>query len=101
MSDKNLWIVLRVALAGLILAHGWYRFLNGGVEPFGGFLDSKGFKVGEAIAWAITIFEMVAPVLLIVGRYVFPVALVCCFIYAMGIWLVHAQNGWFVVGGGR
>jgi putative oxidoreductase len=40
-------------------------------------------------------------VLLIVGRYVFPVALVCSAIYAMGIWLVHAPNGWFVVGPGR
>lgn len=101
MNDRTLWMILRVTLAGLILAHGWYRCLHGGVAPFGDFLDAKGFVVGDALAWAITIFEMFAPVLLIVGRYVFPVALACSFIYAMGIWLVHAPAGWFVVGAGR
>lgn len=101
MSDKTLWMVLRIVLAGLILAHGWYRCLHGGVAPLGDFLDAKGLKIGDAIAWAITIFEMLAPLSLIVGRYVFPVTLACSFIYAMGIWLVHAPAGWFVVGAGR
>lgn len=101
MSDRTLWLVLRIALAGLILAHGWYRCLNGGVAPFGEFLDAQGFKVGLALAWAVTVFEMIAPILLIAGRFVFPVTLVCSVIYALGIWLVHAPAGWFVVGAGR
>jgi len=101
MNDRTLWLILRLALAGLILAHGWYRALHGGVAPFGDFLDGRGFVIGDVLAWAITVFEMLAPVLLIVGRYVFPVTLVCAFIYAMGIWLVHAPAGWFVVGAGR
>jgi len=40
-------------------------------------------------------------VLLAVGRWVFPVTVLLVLIYAMGIVLVHAPSGWFVVGAGR
>lgn len=101
MSDKTLWTVLRLTLAGLILAHGWHRFLHGGVAPFGTWLDGQGLMFGLAIAWSITVFEMVAPVVFAAGRFVLPLSLVFSAIYAVGIALVHAPAGWFVVGPGR
>jgi putative oxidoreductase len=101
MNDKTLWTVLRLALAGLILAHGWHRFLYGGVVPFGGWLDSQGLMFGLPIAWTITVLEMVAPALFAAGRVVLPLSLVFSAIYAVGIAMVHAQHGWFVVGPGR
>jgi putative oxidoreductase len=95
------WTLMRLTLAGLIAAHGWARLLNGAVPPFGGFLESRGFPFGLAIAWAITVYEIAGTVLLALRRFVFPLTLLYAFIYAMGIVLVHAKAGWFVVGLGR
>lgn len=92
---------LRCVLALLIAIHGWARLIAGGVAPFGGFLDGVGFPLGLAIAAAITAFEILGAPLLAWGRLVLPLTLGYAFIYAMGIVLVHAPAGWFVVGLGR
>ena len=93
--------LLRCGLAALIFIHGAHRLYHGGVTPFGGFLDSQGFPFGLALAWAITVYELVGPLLLLARRFVAPIALVSAIQYACGIWLVHWQHGWFVVGSGR
>lgn len=95
------WKVLRVVLALLIAAHGWARFVAGGVAPFGEFLDAQGFRVGFYLAAAITTFEIVGSLLLLAGRFVAPLCLAFSFVFAAGIALVHAEAGWFVVGLGR
>lgn len=92
------WIVLRVALAGLIAAHGWARLIAGGVDPFGNWLASLGFPLGHAIAWGVTIIEMVGTPFLAFGRFVAPLSVAYAAIYTVGIALVHAKAGWFVVG---
>jgi putative oxidoreductase len=93
--------VLRCVLALLLAIHGWTRFLSGGVVPFGGFLESVGFPLGFWIAAAITVYEILGTPLLAWGRLVLPLTLGYVFIYTMGIVLVHAPHGWFVVGAGR
>ncbi len=95
------WVVLRVTLALLIAAHGWARLMAGGVVPFGGFLESQGFPFGFAWTAAVTGLEIVGSVALALGRLVFPLSLVFSAVYAMGVALVHAKAGWFVVGLGR
>jgi putative oxidoreductase len=95
------WLVLRVALAWLVAAHGFYRLLTGGSVGFGEYLATQGLPFGLAIAWGVTLSEVVGSVLLTIGRFVFPVTLVLSLIYAVGIFMVHASNGWFVVGAGR
>lgn len=99
-SDSG-WLLLRLLLAGLIAAHGWARLITGGVEPFGGFLESQGFPAGVYFAGAVTAIEIVGSVLLLAGRGVAVLCLVYAAIYALGIALVHAKAGWFVVGLGR
>ena len=93
--------IVRIGVAVLLGIHGYARAFTGGVEPFGGFLESKGFPAGVALAWAITIFEMAGAILLVLGRYVRIVAAGFITILTMGIILVHGAEGWFVVGGGR
>lgn len=94
--------LVRLAVAGIIAAHGWARLLAGGVVPFGGFLNAQGLPYGVAIAWAITAYEIAGTPLLAWGRrFVAPLALLYAAIYAAGIVLVHAKAGWFVVGLGR
>lgn len=95
------WMVLRLTLAGLIAAHGWVRFTGGGVVPFGGWLTSQGVPFGVAIAASITALEIVGTVLLVLRKWVLPLTLVYALVYAVGIAMVHAPEGWFVVGRGR
>lgn len=95
------WLILRLALAGLIAAHGWVRWLSGGVPIFGEWLTSQGLPFGYAIAAAVTAIEILGTVLLAAGRIVAPLTLTYTAIYAVGIYMVHAPEGWFVVGKGR
>ena len=92
---------IRCGLAALLFIHGAARATVGGVVPFGAFLVAQGLPFGLGIAWFGAGFELAAAPLLAWGRWVTPIALVFCAIYACGIWLVHAKEGWFVVGGGR
>lgn len=95
------WLGLRVLLAGLIAAHGWARLLAGGVAPFGKFLDAQGFPGGFYFAALVTAIEIFGSIALALGRAVAPLCALFAFIYIMGIVLVHAKAGWFVVGLGR
>lgn len=90
--------LLRVVTGLLLVAHGSIRLYSGTVDDFGGFLDSKGFPGGTAIAWCLTLVEIAGGLLLAAG--VFRCWLAAFFVIEllMGIVLVHATNGWFVVG---
>lgn len=94
--------LFRIIVSALLAAHGWARLLAGGVAPFGEFLEAQGFPLGLQIAWAITLLEIVGTILVIFGsRYTSILCAVFAAIYTAGIVLVHASEGWFVVGLGR
>ena len=95
------WAVLRVCLALLIAAHGWARWWAGGVSPFGTFLQSQGLPAGWLLAIAVTALEVLGSVALALGWGVRPLCLAFALVYGTGIALVHAAQGWFVVGLGR
>jgi putative oxidoreductase len=94
-------VVLRVATASVFLIHGVARTLNGTVGGFGGFLGGWGFPAGAAIAWGITIVEIVGGAALAAGYAVRWLAAWFIVQIAAGIVMVHASSGWFVVGAGR
>jgi putative oxidoreductase len=94
-------LVLRVALSALLAAHGWARLLSGGVEPFGGWLDSQGLPFGIGIAAGVTALEILGTPLLAWGRWVTWLCLAYIAVYATGMVMVHLPAGWFVVGLGR
>lgn len=81
-----------------MMAHGAIRLNLGTVGGFGEFLDSKGFMIGTVLAWLITIVEIGGGLLLAVGFFVRWICLWFSLVLIMGIILVHAPNGWFVVG---
>jgi putative oxidoreductase len=94
--------VVRITVALLIFIHGAYRATGDGhVAGFGGWLETQGFPQGVYWAWAVTIYELVAPLFILARRFVSLAALGHIGILALGIWLVHRPDGWFVVGGGR
>lgn len=90
--------LLRIMLSICMMAHGTQRLYFNTVAGFGGFLNSKGFLLGVPIAWGITLFELIAGLALLLNYFTKWISLVWALQLLMGIILVHAQNGWFVVG---
>ena len=102
-SERRAWglTALRIVVAGLLAIHGWYRFTQGGVAPFGEWLTGQGIPFGPTVAGAVTGWEILATPLLAIGWRVPWLCLVFAAIYATGLAMVHWPEGWFVVGGGR
>lgn len=88
--------LLRIVTALLFMAHASMRFVNGTIPQFGAFMESQGFPNGQAWVLAITVYELGAGSLLIVNRGVRWAATGLAAIVAVGIWLIHRHNGWFV-----
>ena len=95
--------LLRLALAVILLMHSVPGMFNGGINDFGeGYLDAVGFApFGVILAWLIKLSHVVNAVCLILGRYVKWSSLPTLLVLVAGIVMIHFQEGWFVVGGGR
>jgi len=98
ISESTALKLLRLCTGLLLAAHGCIRLYAGTVNGFGEFLNSKGFMIGPAIAWFLTIFEIAGGLLMAAGILKKWIAAVFMIELIMGIILVHATNGWFVVG---
>jgi putative oxidoreductase len=96
-------LLLRIAVAIILLTHSLFGIFNNGINDFGNlYLNQIGFApFGVIIAWLIKLSHVVAAVLLIWNKYIKLAGFVTIFVLIMGIILVHFQEGWFVVGGGR
>ncbi|MBB6330278.1 putative oxidoreductase [Chryseobacterium sediminis] len=95
-------VFLRLGLSVILLMHSVISIFSGDVNNFGHFyLDSIGFSpFGIYIAWAVKLTHLFSVPLLWFDRYIKPVAIGNILIFVFGIYFVHWQNGWFVVGGG-
>lgn len=93
--------ILRAGTAILLIIHGVARASLGIVDDFGVGLNQWGFPAGFALAWALTIVEIVGGASLAAGYFVRPLTLWFGVQLAMGVYLIHARAGWFVVGAGR
>lgn len=92
--------IFRILVPIFMLIHGITRISRGTVGGFGEFLGGHGFPLGFYLAWGITIFEILGSLSVIAGYFVFIISLTFVVELTVGISLVHAENGWFVVGGG-
>ncbi len=90
--------IFRIVVALLLTFHGIIRLYAGTVNGFGEFLNEKGFLIGKTIAWSVTLFEILGGITLATGYFRKWIASFFILELLMGIILVHAQNGWFVVG---
>ncbi|NUY79506.1 DoxX family protein [Flavobacterium sp. MAH-1] len=100
---KNGTFMIRLGVAVILLAHSVKTILDGSISGFGKeYLDPMGFApFGLAIAYAIKISHIVAAICFLFEKYVKLAGIVTIFVLIMGIAMVHWQEGWFVVGGGR
>jgi putative oxidoreductase len=99
----NSTLLLRLSVAVILLTHSVFGMFNNGINDFGNlYLNQIGFApFGVILAWSIKLSHVVAAVLLILNKYIKLAGFVTIFVLIMGIILVHFQEGWFVVGGGR
>jgi putative oxidoreductase len=99
----NNTLILRIAVSIVLIAHSVPSIVTGGVNDFGRlYLDQVGFApFGLVIAWAVKLSHVAAAVLLLMDKYVKWAAWVTIAILVTGIIMIHAKEGWFVVGFGR
>lgn len=99
--DRSL--LLRAALALILLTHSIPGMFDGGVHAFGAlYLNKAGFApVGVPLAWAIKLSHVGAAICLLWNRWLLPAVLVTNAVLIAGIFMVHLSHGWYVVGGGR
>jgi putative oxidoreductase len=89
-------VILRVATAGMFLAHSIVRICNGTIPQFAGFMANKGFPFSMLIVILITIFETVGSLLLLFGYFSRWLAAGFIFMLLMGNLIIHIDQGWFV-----
>ena len=82
-------LAFRLLVSMLIAIQGWYRLLHGGSPPFGDWLASQGIPLPHAIAWSITIGEIIGSACLAIGVCVPPSALLFTAVYPMAVMLIH------------
>lgn len=98
LSKSTSLTVLRIVIGIIMIAHGVMRLYLGTVGGFGEFLNSFGIFIGTPLAWGITIFEVVGGAALALNFFTRWISLIWAVQLLVGIIIVHAQNGWFVVG---
>jgi putative oxidoreductase len=92
--------ILRVALGVTFIAHGLPK-LTGGIEMTAGMFEGLGIPVPVLAAWLVGLLETVGGFLLIIGFLVTPAVLLLVGHMFLGIILVHASNGWYVIERGQ
>lgn len=101
MKTVSSWL-LRISLSAILFMHSVPGMFNGGVNAFGSqYLAPLGFGwLGLPLAWVIKLAHVFFIYSLFTGFWVRWIGWVNVAIFAVGIVLVHAPSGWFVVGGG-
>ncbi|RTY94918.1 DoxX family protein [Flavobacterium sp. GT3R68] len=93
---NNALVLLRVVVAILFIAHAVVHISNGTINQFAGFLAEKGFIMSTATVWAITLFEIMGGLTMLLGYFTKWIALGFILMLLIGIAIIHAQLGWFV-----
>jgi putative oxidoreductase len=92
--------ILRVVVGVIFIAHGTPKLFAGGMEGTAGFFGSLGIPFPLVAAWLVALLEFLGGLSLVGGLLVTPVSLLLAIHMLAGIVLVHAQNGFYVVGPG-
>ena len=94
--------IIRVAVALMLSVHAIHGLLfPAKLTGFGNYLGSVGFPFGVALAWTIMFVQLGSSVALVLNRLVVPACIAHIMVLLTGIILIHAEDGWFVVGPGQ
>lgn len=103
MNIFNSTFLLRLPVAIILLMHSVPGMFNNGINDFGNmYLNQIGFApLGVLLAWVIKLSHVVSAFCLLFEKYIKWASVVTIIILLTGIILIHFEEGWFVVGGGR
>ncbi len=95
--------ILRFAIAIILLTHSVPAIFNNGINDFGNlYLNQIGFApFGVYIAWAIKLSHILCAIFFLINTFIKWSAILTIIILLYGIYLVHFNEGWYVVGDGR
>ncbi len=103
MNINNNTFLLRLAVSIILLAHSIPGIFDNSIHDFGDlYLNQAGFApLGVPIAWAIKLSHILAAICFMLDKYVKWAGIATIVVLIAGIIMVHFQEGWYVVGGGR
>lgn len=82
-------LILRLALGLLILFHGVSKLMNG-IDPILAGVTSAGLP--RAFGYLVYVGEVLAPILIVIGFFTRPAALVVCINMLVAVYLVHTSQ---------
>ena len=85
-----LW--LRILLGLGIAYHGYGKVFGGGLEGFAKGVEAMGFPNPEFFAWAAALSEFAGGILIILGLFTRPAALMVFTTMAVAIFIMHAPD---------
>jgi putative oxidoreductase len=90
-------LILRVAVGGTMIAHGYNHVFRGGkIAGTGRWFESLGMKPGKLHAWLASVTELAAGAGLVVGLLT-PLAAGACAGVMFVAWIInHLKNGFFI-----
>lgn len=92
--------ILRVVIGVIFIAHGLPK-ITGGIGGTAGFFGQLGIPAPTLAAWFIALLETVGGLAILVGFLTTPIAALLGIHMLTGIILVHAPNGFYVIGPGQ
>lgn len=93
-------LLARLGLGGVLIAHGWQKFDEQGIDGTTAGFDAMGIPFPAAAANFATYVELVGGALLVVGLLTPVVGLLVIGDMAGAFWYVHREGGVFVSDGG-
>jgi putative oxidoreductase len=85
------WPLVRIAGGAILALHGWSK-LSQGVLGFANHLDAMGVPVPELAAWLSVIVELGGGVLLVVGLFTRPAALLLTLNMLCALYFAHSNE---------
>ncbi|RYY56590.1 MAG: DoxX family protein [Chitinophagaceae bacterium] len=89
-------IVLRCMTGLVFLLHASWRIITGSIREFESFFRSRQVPFPQFSVWLLTVFEILAAILLFVNYQTRIVALALIGMLIAGIGMIHFPLGWFV-----
>ncbi|GAA2569596.1 DoxX family protein [Winogradskya consettensis] len=93
-------LITRIAVGVVLVAHGWQKFTEGGLDGTGASFDQMGVPLPVVSAWFAAIVELAGGIALIAGIAVPVVGLLLAADMLGAFFIVHLSNGVFVAGNG-
>lgn len=93
-------LLLRIALGGVLFAHGLQKYQAMGVDQVGQFFTSLGIPAPAVAAAAVTVLELVGGALIVLGVLVRPVAILAAVELLVAAFTAHAGAGFYADAGG-